>query len=125
MDHFDPALISVVMPCHNAPPYVGEAIASVLGQSYPQEGLIVGDDGSIEILQRLVTNHLERITLLFQNRNRPFAARNRALAHANGNDIAFLDANDTWQPDALSRIHAALEIQPADYFSAPDGSLTS
>jgi glycosyltransferase involved in cell wall biosynthesis len=45
MGHFDPALISVVMPCHNAAPCVGEAIASVPGQSYPQVGRIVVEDG--------------------------------------------------------------------------------
>ncbi|MHB1145653.1 MAG: glycosyltransferase [Thiobacillus sp.] len=118
MDHFDPALISVVMPCHNAAPYVEEAIASVLGQSYPQVELIVVDDGSTdgstEILQRLTTENPERITLVCQNRTGPFAARNRALAHANGNYIAFLDADDTWHPDALRRMHSALTADHAD-----------
>jgi GT2 family glycosyltransferase len=118
MDHFDPALISVVMPCHNAAPFVEEAVASVLGQSYPQVELVVVDDGSTdgstEILQRLASEHPERITLILQNRDGPFAARNHALAHANGNYIAFLDADDTWQPDALARMHDALETQPAD-----------
>ena len=118
MDHFDPALISVVMPCHNAAPYVEEAVASVLGQNYPQVELVVVDDGSTdgstEILQRLAADHPERVTLLFQNRNGPIAARNRALAYANGNYVAFLDADDIWQRDALARLHAALETQPAD-----------
>ena len=96
-----------------------EGVASVLGQSYPQVELIVVDDGSTDgstdILQRLAADHPERITLLYQNRNGPFAARNRALAHANGNYIAFLDADDTWQPDALACMHAALEAQPGRY----------
>lgn len=118
MDNFDPTLISVVMPCYNAAPYVEEAIASVLGQSYPHVELIVVDDGSTdgstEILQRLATQHPERITLSYQNRAGPFAARNQALAHANGNYIAFLDADDTWHPDALSLMHAALIAENAD-----------
>ena len=118
MDHFDPALISVVMPCYNAAPYVEEAVESALGQSYPLLELVVVDDGSTdgssEILQRLASENPERITLIFQNRAGPFAARNRALSHANGNYIAFLDADDTWQPDALSRMHDALETQAAD-----------
>jgi glycosyltransferase involved in cell wall biosynthesis len=118
MDNFDPALISVVMPCHNAAPYVEEAVGSVLGQTYPHVELIVVDDGSTdgssEILQRLASRHPERITLIYQNRAGPFAARNRALAHANGNYIAFLDADDSWQPDALSRMHNALVTQTAD-----------
>jgi glycosyltransferase involved in cell wall biosynthesis len=118
MDNFDPTLISVVMPCYNAAPYVEEAIASVLGQTYPQVELIVVDDGSTdgstEILQRLATENPERITLAYQNRGGPFVARNQALVHANGNYIAFLDADDSWHPDALQLMHDALEITPAD-----------
>ena len=118
MDNFDPALISVVMPCHNAAPYVEEAVGSALGQSYPHVELIVVDDGSTdgstEILQRLATENPERITLIYQNRAGPFAARNHALAHANGNYIAFLDVDDTWHPNALKLMHGALTADHAD-----------
>jgi glycosyltransferase involved in cell wall biosynthesis len=102
MENFDPALISVVMPCYNAAPYVEEAVASVLGQSYPQVELIIVDDGSIDsssdILQRLASENPDRITLVYQNRTGPYAARNLALSHARGNYIAFLDADDTCTP---------------------------
>lgn len=118
MDHFDPALISVVMPCHNAAAYVEQAIASVLGQSYAQVELVVVDDGSTdgtaELLQRLADAYPDRMTLAFQTRSGPFAARNAALAHAHGNFIAFLDADDLWHPDALARMHAALQDQGAE-----------
>jgi glycosyltransferase involved in cell wall biosynthesis len=118
MDHFDPALISVVMPCHNAVPYVEEAVASALGQSHPHVELVVVDDGSTDgssdILQRLAADHPDRLTLVYQNRAGPFAARNQALAHAHGNYIAFLDADDAWHPDALRQMHAALETELAD-----------
>jgi glycosyltransferase involved in cell wall biosynthesis len=118
MDKFDPALISVVMPCHNAAPYVGEAVDSVLGQSYPHVELVVVDDGSTDgstdILQGLAAGHPERIALIYQNRSGPFAARNRALTRANGNYIAFLNAGDVWHPDALRLMHDALQTAPAD-----------
>jgi glycosyltransferase involved in cell wall biosynthesis len=118
MDHFDPALISVVMPCHNASPYVEEAVASVLAQSYPHVELVIVDDGSTdgssEILHRLASEHPERVSLLFQNRAGPFAARNQALAHARGNYIAFLDADDTWHPDALRLMRDALDADDAE-----------
>lgn len=118
MDNFDPVLISVVMPCYNAAPYVEEAVASVLGQTYPRVELIAVDDGSTDgssaILQRLAAEHPDRITLVYQNRAGPFAARNRALAHARGNFIAFLDADDVWHPEALGRMHAALDAAHAD-----------
>ena len=118
MDHFDPALISVIMPCHNAAPFVEEAVASVLGQSYPRVELVIVDDGSTdgssEILQRLAASRPDAIVLIYQTRTGPWAARNRALAHASGNFIAFLDADDAWHPDALTRMHAALENDLAE-----------
>lgn len=118
MDNFDPELITVVMPCYNAAPYLEQAVRSVLGQSYPYVELIVTDDGSTDgstdILQRLVDAHPEHITLTYQNRAGPYAARNLALTHAHGNYVAFLDADDTWHPDALRLMHAALVAENAD-----------
>lgn len=118
MESFDPALISVVMPCHDAAPFVGDAVASVLGQRYPRVELVAVDDGSTdgssEILQRLAAEHPDRIALIYQNRAGPWAARNRALAHARGNFVAFLDADEAWHPDALARLHGALEAELAD-----------
>ncbi len=118
MDGFELPLISVLMPCHNAAPYVGEAVASVLAQTYPHVELVIVDDGSTdgssEILQGLATTHPERISLVYQNRAGPWAARNHALARARGSFIAFLDADDTWVPEALARLHAALDSARAD-----------
>ncbi len=118
MDSFEPPLISVLMPCHNAAPYVGEAVASVLAQTSPQVELVVVDDGSTDassgILQRLAAAHPNRITLVYQNRAGPWAARNHALARAHGPLIAFLDADDTWAPEALAHLHAALDATQAD-----------
>lgn len=118
MDNFDPTLISVVMPCYNAEPYLREAVMSVMQQSYPALELIIVDDGStdgsIDILEQLATAHPGRIRLVYQNRIGPYAARNQGLAHAQGNFIAFLDADDYWHPEALAQLHAALIEAPAD-----------
>ncbi len=118
MDNFDPTLISVVMPCYNAAPYVREAIASVLQQGYSSVELIVVDDGSTdgstEIIQELAQTHPDRIRLLHQNRAGPYAARNRGLALAQGNYVAFLDADDYWHPNALAELHVALTGSRAD-----------
>jgi glycosyltransferase involved in cell wall biosynthesis len=118
MDKFNPALISVIMPCYNAAPFVEEAIKSVLGQSYPYVELIVVDDGSTddstEMIQHQANENPDRITVLYQNRVGPFGARNHGLAHAQGNFIAFLDADDTWTPEALARLHTALNEAHAD-----------
>lgn len=113
-----PDLISVIMPCHNAAPYLQAAIGSVLRQSHPQVELIVVDDastdGSTEILQKLENEHPERITLLYQNRLGPYAARNIGLARAHGAHVAFLEADDMWHPDALARMHQVLQESAAD-----------
>jgi glycosyltransferase involved in cell wall biosynthesis len=118
MDGLELPLISVLMPCHNAAPYVGEAVASVLAQTYPHVELVIVDDGSTDgasdVLQGLAAAHPERITLVYQNRAGPWAARNHALARAHGAFIAFLDADDTWAPEALARLHAALDAARAD-----------
>jgi len=118
MDNFDPTLISVVMPCYNAEPYVREAILSVLQQSYTSWELIIVDDGSTdgstEIIEELARANPERIRLVYQSRIGPSAARNQGLAQAQGNFVAFLDADDYWHPDALAKLYAALIDAPAD-----------
>ena len=112
MDHFDPKLISVVMPCYNAEAYVHEAIMSVLQQSHEAWELIVVNDGSTDtstqIIEDLVLAHPGRIRVVYQNRIGPYAARNYGLGMAQGNFLAFLDADDYWHVDALAKLHAAL-----------------
>lgn len=112
-DHSKPPLISVIMPCYNAAPYLDEAVNSVMSQSYPNVELIVIDDGSndrsVEALERMIEAHPGRIKLLFQQREGPYPARNRGLAQADGSYIAFLDADDWWSSDCLEKLHAALE----------------
>ena len=118
MDSFDPALISVVMPCYNMSSYVHEAITSVLQQTYASIELIVvndgSTDGSTEIIQSLAHAHPDRIRLLYQNRAGPYAARNQGLALAQGNFVAFLDADDYWHRNTLTALHAALTESRAD-----------
>lgn len=113
-----PRLISVVMPCFNAAPFVAHAIASVMGQTWPEVELIVVDDGStdssIAVIQKEVERHPGRIRLLQTSRCGPYPARNKALVHARGALVAFLDADDWWQADALERLHIALTNADAD-----------
>jgi glycosyltransferase involved in cell wall biosynthesis len=118
MENFDPTLISVVMPCYNAAPFVEEAIESVLQQSYPHVELIIVDDGSsdesVQTIASVAARNPDRITVLHQTNSGPYAARNHGLSHARGNFVAFLDADDTWHPDALSQLHAAMTETLAD-----------
>ena len=111
-------LISVVMPCYNAERYLGEAILSVLLQSYRNVELVVVDDGSTDtspdITAKLAEQYAGRLTLLRANRAGPYPARNLGLKRAKGEFIAFLDADDWWEPTALARLHDALVGANAD-----------
>lgn len=113
----EPGLISVIMPSYNAAPYLAEAVASVMTQTYTQVELIIIDDGSrdesVAIAQRLVEAHPGRILLLEQANSGPYPARNLGLSRARGEFIAFLDADDWWSPDCLVKLHAALTASPA------------
>lgn len=105
-------LISVIMPCYNAAPYLEEAVRSVMGQTFPDVELLIIDDGStdasIEIAERLRDEHPGRIRLFRQANRGPYVARNLGLEHVRGEFVAFLDADDWWTPDCLEKLHAAL-----------------
>lgn len=105
-------LITVIMPCYNAAPFLEEAVDSVLRQTYTMVELILVDDGStdhsLEICERLIEEHPGRITLLTQRNLGPYPARNLGMKHARGEFIAFLDADDWWTQDCLEKLHAAL-----------------
>lgn len=110
-------LISVIMPCFNAAPYVEEAVVSVMRQSYPNVELIVVDDGSTdgsyEIAARLAKQHPSRIRHLMQANAGPYVARNHGLRLARGDYVAFLDADDWWRDDFLERMLAAIQEDDA------------
>ena len=111
-------MVSVVMPCFNAGPFLAEAVASVLGQSYPHLELIVVDDGStdgsFEYVAPLAAAMPDRLQLHRQPHQGAFRARNAALARARGDLVAFLDADDYWRSDFLERMVAALRCAGAD-----------
>ena len=105
-------LISVIMPCYNAAPYVQQAIESALGQSYGDVELIFVDDGSSDaspvIAAKLAEQSAGRITFLRTDRKGPYPARNFGLSHARGEFVAFLDADDYWTGDFLEKLHSRL-----------------
>lgn len=114
----DQDLVSVVMPCFNSQAFVDQAVRSALGQDYANVELIVVDDGSTDgsraNLARLATEYCGRMTVLHQHNQGPYPARNTALQHARGTLVAFLDADDYWAEDCLSKLHRALQRSKAD-----------
>lgn len=111
-------VVSVVMPCFNAGPYVEQAVRSALDQTCRDSELIVVDDGSTDDsagrLAALQVEYGERLVLLRTERGGPYPARNLALARARGEWVAFLDADDWWEPDFLASMLAAAGCAGAD-----------
>src|ERR1700731_1821894 len=101
-------LISVVMPCYNAAPYLTEAVESALRQSYGNVELILIDDGSNDaspaIGASLAERYSGRVTLLHAPRVGPYPAGKRGLQGAHGASIPFLDADDGWESTALKNL---------------------
>ncbi len=104
-------LFSIIMPCYNAETYLAEAVGSALGQSEPDFELIVVDDGSTDrSLEVLAQFHDPRIQILQQKNQGAAAARNQGIQKAQGEWIAFLDADDLWLPDKLQTARAAIAL---------------
>ena len=97
----DVPLVSVIVPTHNCGAYIGEAISSVLAQTYAAYEFIVVDDGSTDNTRAVLTPYWGRIQYLYQDSQGVAAARNAGIRHAQGELVAFLDADDVWFPTKL------------------------
>lgn len=101
-------LISIIMPMHNSAAFVGEAIESVLAQSYREWELIIVDDESTDASVSIVEAYAQKDSRIRLFRNpkpikMPSAPRNMGLSMAKGRYIAFLDSDDMWLPEKLTQ----------------------
>jgi glycosyltransferase involved in cell wall biosynthesis len=106
-------LITCIIPAYNAARYLGEAIDSVHSQTLRPEEIIVVDDGSTDATPTIAGEYGESVILLRQTNGGRAAACNRGLRAARGEFIAFLDADDLWEPEKLERQMVCLQKQPA------------
>ncbi|MBE9640416.1 glycosyltransferase family 2 protein [Salipiger mangrovisoli] len=108
---------SVVIPCFNAEATIADTIESLLAQTEQDWEALIIDDGSSDDT-RLIAASMAGIDLRFRLMKNdgvgPSAARNMALAEADGEIIAFLDADDTWHPEKLAMLDAFFEEETAD-----------
>jgi glycosyltransferase involved in cell wall biosynthesis len=95
------APISCVIPAYNAERYLREAAESALRQSLPPCEIVIVDDGSTDGTADLAATLGNPIRLIRQARRGAAAARNAAVAASTGELVAFLDADDVWEPDKL------------------------
>jgi glycosyltransferase involved in cell wall biosynthesis len=103
--------VSVVIPCYNAEPFLGEAIESVLRQTVPPGEVIVIDDGSIDRSVAVAQSFGAAVRVIQHANGGPSLARNRGIEEARGEWIAFLDADDLWLPEKMEKQLALLEGQ--------------
>jgi GT2 family glycosyltransferase len=104
--------ISVVVPSYNRAPMLGEAIESVLGQTYTNFELIVVDDGSTDDTAARLGRYGAGLRVISQNHRGVSAARNAGARAARGRLLAFLDSDDLWRPEKLARQTKFMELHP-------------
>ena len=105
--------VTVAIPTHNRSALVVEALESVLQQQYDDREILVIDDGSSDDTQLRLQPYLDRIRYVRQENRGRAGSRNRAIAEASGEYVAFLDSDDLWLPGKLERQVAALDADPS------------
>src|SRR5689334_18119421 len=96
------ALISIIIPVFNGEQHLAEAIGSVRAQDYEAKEILVIDDGSTDRTAEIAASFAE-VQYHRQERSGAGAARNVGVDLAQGDFLAFLDADDVWLPKKLPR----------------------
>ena len=106
--------VSVIIPTYNTERFIGEAIRSVLQQTYTDFELIIIDDGSTDTTRAVLDPFLAdaRVRYVYQENQGLPGARNTGIRESRGAFIAFLDADDLWTPEKLAQQVAAFQMHP-------------
>ncbi|WP_411037479.1 glycosyltransferase family 2 protein [Shinella sp. BYT-45] len=99
-------LVSIITPAYKAASYIGETIRSVQAQTHGAWEMLVVEDGSPDDTWKVIAAHAQadpRVKLIRQENAGPAMARQKALDHASGRYIAFLDSDDLWLAEKLER----------------------
>ena len=104
---------SVIIPLFNKAPFVRDMLESVLNQTYPVAEIIIVDDsstdGGVAAIDDLIGGP---VRLIRQANAGPGVARNRGVADATSEWIAFIDADDQWQPNHLATLEEVAAAFP-------------
>lgn len=123
-------MFSVVIPLYNKADYLKKSIDSVLAQSFSQYEIIIINDGStdcsMEVVQQFDFSGIDVHIIDQQNRG-VSATRNRGVKEARYKYVAFLDADDWWEPDYLQKMKSLIDNYPdagiygSNYFIVKEG----
>jgi glycosyltransferase involved in cell wall biosynthesis len=106
-------LVSCVIPVHNGERFVDETVGSVLAQSHSRIEIVAIDDGSTDRSAERLAAYGDRIRLIRQANRGEAAARNAGVRASTGPFVAFLDADDLWEPDKIARQLRRMRDTPA------------
>jgi glycosyltransferase involved in cell wall biosynthesis len=106
--------VSVIIPAYNAMTYLPETVESVLRQTFTEFEVLIIDDGSSDHIVQWVSQVTDpRVKLISQANQGLPGARNTGIAHAQGEYLAFLDADDLWESTKLEKQVRCLDSNPA------------
>ncbi len=108
MESLSKACFDVVIPCHNGSGTLREALTSVLSQSLRPVRVILVDDGSTDGSAALVRTEFTDIEVIRQVNQGAAGARNTGVRASTAPYIAFLDADDAWEPEHLAALQVAV-----------------
>ncbi|MBS1814190.1 MAG: glycosyltransferase family 2 protein [Acidobacteria bacterium] len=107
-----PNTIAVVIPVYNGENFIRRALDSVLGQTHRAAEIIVVNDGSTDRTPEIVSEYGPAVTLLQQKNGGPSKARNAGVDASTAQFVAFLDADDWWEPTKLEKQLKSFEADP-------------
>lgn len=112
-------IISVIVPCYNAEPYLEQCLNSLVQQTYTHLEIVCIDDGSTDktpsILKQFAAQYPDKIHLILNEENQGAAkVRNTGIGHANGSYMTFVDSDDWLVADALETLYLNLKKYDAD-----------
>jgi glycosyltransferase involved in cell wall biosynthesis len=105
--------VAVVIPCYNSAAWVGEAVESALAQTAPPAEVIVVNDGSTDDSRAVLRPYEPRVRVIDQANRGLGGARNAGAAAARADWLAFLDADDVYEPGFLAGVRALHAAFPA------------
>jgi glycosyltransferase involved in cell wall biosynthesis len=107
-----PLTVSVVIPAYKAAHTIARPLDAALGQTRPPDEILVIDDGSLDDIAAAVRPYGDRVTLIRKPNGGAASARNLGLDLARCDLVAFLDADDYWEPTKLERQLALFAAHP-------------
>lgn len=105
-------LVSVIMSAYNHEPFVGEAIESVLGQTYKNIEFIVSDDGSGDGTAEVIRKYEDKITRVYYHSDNIGGRVEELMSAASGKYTARMNSDDVWELDKIEKQVRILEANP-------------